>query len=39
MRTLSVVWGTRALPGRARQAAQWYRRLLEQAGARTEDVG
>jgi DNA/RNA-binding domain of Phe-tRNA-synthetase-like protein len=37
-RTLSVVWGTRALAGRAAQAAQWYRRLLEQAGARTEDV-
>jgi DNA/RNA-binding domain of Phe-tRNA-synthetase-like protein len=38
-RTLSVVWGTSALPGRAREAARWYRRLLEQAGARTEDCG
>jgi DNA/RNA-binding domain of Phe-tRNA-synthetase-like protein len=38
-RTLSVVWGTRALPGRARETARWYRRLLEEAGARTEDVG
>jgi DNA/RNA-binding domain of Phe-tRNA-synthetase-like protein len=38
-RTLSVVWGTSALPGRAAQAARWYRRLLEQAGARTEDCG
>jgi len=38
-RTLSVIWGTCALPGRARLAAQWYRRLLEEAGARTEDVG
>ncbi len=38
-RTLSVVWGTSALPGRARETARWYRRLLEQAGARTEDVG
>lgn len=37
-RTLSVVWGTSALPGRARAVAQWYRRLLEGAGARTEDV-
>ncbi|MDI1436038.1 phenylalanine--tRNA ligase beta subunit-related protein [Polyangium sorediatum] len=36
-RTLSVVWGTRALPGRAREAAAWYRRLLEEAGA-TVDV-
>jgi DNA/RNA-binding domain of Phe-tRNA-synthetase-like protein len=38
-RTLSVVWGTRALPGRAREAARWYRRLLEEAGARTQDAG
>jgi len=38
-RTLSVIWGTRELPGRAAQAARWYRRLLEQAGARTEDAG
>lgn len=37
-RTLSVVWGTNALPGRAQETARWYRRLLEQAGARTEDV-
>ena len=38
-RTLSVIWGTRALPGRAAQAMDWYRRLLESAGARTSDVG
>ena len=38
-RTLSVIWGTRALAGRAAQAARWYRRLLEEAGARTQDVG
>jgi DNA/RNA-binding domain of Phe-tRNA-synthetase-like protein len=38
-RTLSVIWGTRALAGRAAQAAIWYRRLLEEAGARTRDVG
>jgi len=37
-RTLSVIWGTRELPGRAAQAARWYRSLLEQSGARTEDV-
>jgi DNA/RNA-binding domain of Phe-tRNA-synthetase-like protein len=36
-RTLSVLWGTRAVPGRAREAAIWYRRLLETAGA-TADV-
>ncbi|TKD03503.1 phenylalanine--tRNA ligase beta subunit-related protein [Polyangium fumosum] len=36
-RTLSVVWGTRVFPGRAREAAAWYRRLLEEAGA-TVDV-
>ncbi|MRG96591.1 phenylalanine--tRNA ligase beta subunit-related protein [Polyangium spumosum] len=37
-RTLSVLWGTRALPGRAREASAWYRRLLEEAGATTEVV-
>jgi DNA/RNA-binding domain of Phe-tRNA-synthetase-like protein len=37
-RTLSVVWGTRALPGRAAAAARWYRELLESCGARTEDA-
>ncbi|MDC3987626.1 phenylalanine--tRNA ligase beta subunit-related protein [Polyangium jinanense] len=35
--TMSVLWGTRALPGRAREAARWYRTLLEEAGA-TVDV-
>jgi DNA/RNA-binding domain of Phe-tRNA-synthetase-like protein len=31
---LSVVWGTRALPGRASEAARWYRALTEElAGA------
>ena len=29
-----VVWGTNALPGRAAQAAKWYRELLEGVGAR-----
>ena len=37
-RTLSVVWGTRALPGRAEAAAAWYIRLLEAAGATTSRV-
>jgi DNA/RNA-binding domain of Phe-tRNA-synthetase-like protein len=35
-RTLSLVWGTVALPGRAAQTARWYRSLLEQHGASTE---
>lgn len=34
-RTLSIVWGTNALPGRAAKAAAWYRSLLEVAGATT----
>jgi DNA/RNA-binding domain of Phe-tRNA-synthetase-like protein len=34
-RTLSLVWGTTALPGRAEETAAWYRALLEQAGATT----
>jgi DNA/RNA-binding domain of Phe-tRNA-synthetase-like protein len=37
-RTLSVVWGTVALPGRAVQAQAWYRSLLEQQGATTEAI-
>jgi DNA/RNA-binding domain of Phe-tRNA-synthetase-like protein len=37
-RTLSVVWGTSALPGRAAKAAAWYRSLLESAGATTQDA-
>ncbi len=35
-RTLSLVWGTTELPGRAAQTEAWYRRLLEQCGASTE---
>jgi DNA/RNA-binding domain of Phe-tRNA-synthetase-like protein len=38
-RTLSLVWGTTALPGRAARTAAWYRSLLEQQGATTEAVG
>lgn len=34
-RTLAIVWGARALAGRAGEAAAWYRSLLEAAGART----
>ena len=37
-RTLSLLWGTTALPGRAAQAEGWYRALLEQHWATTEDV-
>jgi DNA/RNA-binding domain of Phe-tRNA-synthetase-like protein len=35
VRTLSVLWGTTALPGRAAEAASWYRALLAEAGAET----
>jgi DNA/RNA-binding domain of Phe-tRNA-synthetase-like protein len=38
VRTLSVIWGTRSLPGRAEQAAAWYRSLLEAMGAKTQPV-
>jgi DNA/RNA-binding domain of Phe-tRNA-synthetase-like protein len=34
-RTLSVLWGTRALPGRAAAAASWYRELLQALGPTT----
>jgi DNA/RNA-binding domain of Phe-tRNA-synthetase-like protein len=37
-RTLSLIWGTNALPDRAAQAERWYRSLLEQHGATTEGV-
>src|SRR5438552_11461625 len=37
-RTLSVVWGTVALAGRAEQTAAWYRELLERHGAATEPL-
>jgi DNA/RNA-binding domain of Phe-tRNA-synthetase-like protein len=39
LRTLSIVWGTRALPGRAAAAARWYRELVAAIeGAAIEDV-
>jgi DNA/RNA-binding domain of Phe-tRNA-synthetase-like protein len=37
-RTLSVIWGTTALPGRAKAAEAWYRDLLHARGAATADV-
>lgn len=37
--TLSIVWGTRALPGRTAQAVRWYRALVGAIdGAVIEDV-
>jgi DNA/RNA-binding domain of Phe-tRNA-synthetase-like protein len=36
--TLSLLWGTTALPGRAARAEEWYRQLLEQAGATTAEA-
>lgn len=38
-RTLSLLWGTSAAPGRAAEAAAWYRGLLEKMGATTKPVG
>jgi DNA/RNA-binding domain of Phe-tRNA-synthetase-like protein len=38
MRTLSVIWGTVALTGRAGLAEKWYRAVLEKHGAKTEDA-
>jgi DNA/RNA-binding domain of Phe-tRNA-synthetase-like protein len=37
-RTLSLVWGSTTLPGRAEATATWYRALLEQQGATTAAV-
>ena len=37
--TLSIVWGTRALPGRTQQATAWYRELVAQIpGATIEEI-
>jgi DNA/RNA-binding domain of Phe-tRNA-synthetase-like protein len=38
LRTLTLIWGTTALAGRAGQAETWYRGLLEAQGATTETV-
>jgi DNA/RNA-binding domain of Phe-tRNA-synthetase-like protein len=37
-RTLSVLWGTNAARGRADEAARWYRALLAETGATTDDA-
>lgn len=38
-RTLAVIWGTNALPGRTRAATAWYRELVAMIpGATSEDV-
>lgn len=38
-RTLSIVWGTTALPGYTSAVTSWYRQLLETHGATTEALG
>jgi DNA/RNA-binding domain of Phe-tRNA-synthetase-like protein len=37
-RTLSLIWGTTALPDRAARAEAWYRTLLTQQGAQVTDA-
>ena len=37
-RTLSLIWGTIALPGRTARAEEWYRQLLESQGTRISDT-
>ena len=37
-RTLSVVWGTKELPGRTERTVAWYREILEKMGAVTREV-
>ena len=37
--TLSIVWGSKQVPGRTTEATNWYRQLVAQiAGAMLEDV-
>jgi DNA/RNA-binding domain of Phe-tRNA-synthetase-like protein len=36
-RTLSIVWGTRALAGRTAETERWYRALLQSAGASVDE--
>jgi hypothetical protein len=36
--TLTVIWGTKALPGRAEQAERWYRQLLHELKTSTMEV-
>ena len=37
-RTLSLIWGTNALPGRAETTEAWYHALLKAHGASVESV-
>jgi DNA/RNA-binding domain of Phe-tRNA-synthetase-like protein len=37
-RTLTLIWGTTALPGRTARAATWYEALLAICGAKTEST-
>jgi DNA/RNA-binding domain of Phe-tRNA-synthetase-like protein len=37
-RTLSLIWGTNALPGRACAAEAWYRQILEEHGATVQAI-
>lgn len=39
VRTLTVIWGTTALPGRAEAVAAWLSELFERLGATTRRVG
>jgi DNA/RNA-binding domain of Phe-tRNA-synthetase-like protein len=36
--TLTILWGTQNLPGRAEQAEQWYRTILAECGASTYNL-
>ena len=38
VRTLSIIWGSNKLDGRADQTAKWYQSLLVDAGCSVEDV-
>ncbi len=37
-KTLTVIWGTSALPGRTAKTFEWYRELLVKLGARVDSV-
>ncbi len=37
-RTLTIIWGTNALPGRTAKALAWYRELLTRLGAELSDA-
>lgn len=39
LRTLSILWGAKALEGWAARTCAWFQELLRAAGATTEDVG